>query len=147
MTKSGRKPLIKVVAAVIEREGKVLIARRKKEAGSGGYWEFPGGGIEERETPEEGIAREIREELGVRIKVGELLRTVNYRSSTLTIKLMAYRAEIVSGEFKLSDHDEIRWAEPFGLEEKEFTEPDRPIVRRLKTKEKYGKRDIKARPG
>lgn len=140
-------PLTRVVAAVIAREGKVLIARRKKETGSGGLWEFPGGHLEKGETPEKGLEREIVEELGVRIKVGKLLHTVDYRSPALSIKLMAYRASVVSGELKLTDHDEIRWAEPRELDDKEFTGPDRPIVRMLQTKVKYGQRDIKARPG
>jgi 8-oxo-dGTP diphosphatase len=126
--------LMKVTAAVIERNGKVLIARRRQETGPGRWWEFPGGQLEDGETPEKGLAREIAEELGVRIRVGEFLGSVPYRSPALSIELMAYRAVIVSGEFKLTDHDEIRWAEPSELEESAFSEPDRPIVRRLVSK-------------
>jgi 8-oxo-dGTP diphosphatase len=134
MKKAGPNSLKKVTAAVIERDGKVLIARRRLETGSGGFWEFPGGQLEEGETPETGLEREIAEELGVRIRVGELLRSVTYRSPELSIKLLAYRASISSGEFKLIDHDKIRWVIPSQLKEAEFTEPDRPIVRQLKLK-------------
>jgi len=127
----------KVVAAVIEeRDGKVLVARRRPEAGSGGFWEFPGGKLKKRETPEIGLKREIAEELGAKIEVSELLRSVTYRSSELSIELIAYRANIISGEFKLTDHDEIRWVMPSQMEEADFTEPDRPIVRLLKSKSK-----------
>ena len=122
------------MAAVIEREGKVLIARRRQETGYGGFWEFPGGRLEKGETPENAVAREIAEELGVRIRVGGLLRAVNYQSQNLSIELLAYRASIVSGELKLTDHDEIRWVIPSELEEAEFTEPDRPVVRLMAAK-------------
>lgn len=131
MKKPGSNTLTKVVAAVIEREGKVLIARRCKEIGFGGFWEFPGGKVKDGETPEKGLEREIAEELGLRIRVGEILHSVPYRSPILSIELLAYRAVLVSGEFKLTDHDEIRWAEPSELEETDFTEPDRPVVRLL----------------
>jgi 8-oxo-dGTP diphosphatase len=131
MKKPGLHSLTKVTAAVIERNGKVLIARRRKEVGDSGFWEFPGGKLEDGETPEKGLEREIAEELGVRIRVGELLRSVFYRSPALSIELLAYRAILLSDEFKLTDHDEIRWAEPSELEESAFSEPDRPIVRLL----------------
>lgn len=134
MKKSGLNAPAKVTAAVIEREGKVLIARRRKEIGPGGWWEFPGGKLEAGETPEEGLEREIAEELGVHIIVGEFLCSVFYRNPTLSIELMAYRAEIISGEIMLTDHDEIRWVAPADLEESTFSEPDRPIVRRLISK-------------
>jgi 8-oxo-dGTP diphosphatase len=147
MNKKALNPLKKVVAAVIEKDGRVLMARRKKEIKSGGLWEFPGGRLEEGETPEKGLEREISEELGVAINVKEVLRSVTYRKPSLSIKLMAYRASMVDGKFRLTDHDEIRWVPPRDLDERDFTEPDRPIVRMLKTNEKYGKRDTQARPG
>jgi 8-oxo-dGTP diphosphatase len=131
MKKPGSNTLTKVTAAVIEKDGKVLIARRREETGSGGLWEFPGGMLEDGETPEKGLEREIAEELGVHIRVGELLQSVPYRSPALSIELLAYRAVLVSGEFKLTDHDEIRWAEPSELEESDFSKPDRPIIRLL----------------
>jgi 8-oxo-dGTP diphosphatase len=136
MKKAGSNSLKKVAASVIERDGKVLIARRRPEVGSGGFWEFPGGQLEKGETPETGLEREIAEELGVQIRVGEVLSSVTYRSPKLSIKLLAYRANIISGEFKLTDHDEVRWVIPSQLEEAEFTGPDRPIVRQLKSKSK-----------
>jgi 8-oxo-dGTP diphosphatase len=134
MKKEGSDSLTKVAAAVIERDGKVLIARRRKEADSGGSWEFPGGRLEKGETPEKAVEREIAEELGVRIRVGRRLCAVTYRSPNLSIELLAYRANIISGELELTDHDEVRWAEPSVLEESAFSEPDRPIVRRLVAK-------------
>jgi len=123
--------LTKVVAAVIVRNGRVLIARRRKEVGYGGLWEFPGGKLKDGETQEKGLEREIAEELGVCIRVGNFLYSVPYRSPALSIELLAYRAVLTSGEFKLTDHDEIRWVKPSELEESAFSEPDRPVVRLL----------------
>jgi 8-oxo-dGTP diphosphatase len=131
MKKAGSYSLTKVAAAVIERDGKVLMARRRQEIGFGGFWEFPGGRLEDGETPEKGLEREIAEELGVRIRVGEFLQSVTYRSPALSIELLAYRAILISNDFNLTDHDEILWAEPSELEERDFSEPDRPIVRLL----------------
>jgi 8-oxo-dGTP diphosphatase len=145
--KKAVNPLKKVVAAVMEKDSRVLIARRKKGIKSGGLWEFPGGRLEAGETPEKGLEREIAEELGVAIKVKEFLRSVTYRRPALSIKLLAYRASLVEGEFSLTDHDEIRWVPPRDLNERDFAGPDRPIVRMLKTNKKYEKRDTKARPG
>ena len=124
----------RVVAAVIEKDGKVLIARRRKETGFGGFWEFPGGSIEKGETPEKALAREIAEELGVQINVGGRFHQVEFRSPALAIRLTAYRAALISGEFVLTDHDEVRWASPYELNEKDFSEPDRPVVRLLRKK-------------
>jgi 8-oxo-dGTP diphosphatase len=134
MKTPGSNSLTKVTAAVIEKKGKVLIARRRQKTGSGGWWEFPGGKLEDGETPEKGLEREIAEELGVRLRVGEFLGSAPYRSPALSIELLAYRAVIISGELKLTDHDEIRWAAPSELEESAFSEPDRPIVRLLVSK-------------
>jgi len=123
--------LTKVVAAVIERDGKVLIARRRQGVGFNGLWEFPGGKLKDGENPKKGLEREIAEELGVCIRVGDFLNSVPYRSPALSIELLAYRAVLISGEFKLTDHDEIRWVEPSELEESAFSEPDRPIIHLL----------------
>ena len=131
MKKPGAGPLMKVTAAVIEKDGKVLVCRRRPGDASGGLWEFPGGKLEDGETAELGLERELAEELGVRVRVGELLCAVPYRSPALSIELLAYRVEHVSGEFRPTDHDEVRWAAPSELDESLFSGPDRPVVRRL----------------
>jgi mutator protein MutT len=125
-------PLRKVVAAVIEREGKVLVARRRAGIRFGGLWEFPGGKLEDGEEPEAGLERELVEEFGVRSRVEEFICSIPYRGPALSIELLAYRVIWVSGEFHPLDHDEIRWVDPAGLDESAFTEPDRPLVRLLK---------------
>ncbi len=125
------EPLPKVVAAVIESEGRVLVARRREGIRFGGFWEFPGGKLEPGETPERGLERELAEELGLETRTGELLCSVVYRGRGLAIELLAYRVLSFEGEPKLTDHDAVRWVEPSALDESAFTEPDRPVVRRL----------------
>jgi len=130
--KSEPEVLPKVVAAVIEREGKVLVARRRPGIRFGGLWEFPGGKLEDGEDPEKGLERELAEEFGIGACVEEFICSVSYRGSLMSLELLAYKAVHLSGEFRPVDHDEICWVEPAGLDESAFTEPDRPVVRLLK---------------
>jgi mutator protein MutT len=118
-----------VTAAVIEKDGKILIARRKTFF-PGHPWEFPGGKLEDGETLEECLKREIREELGIEIAVGSLISSrkhvLNCQSA---IMLYAYQAEYLSGNITLTDHDEIAWVPPEDLEVYAFPNPDREIVK------------------
>lgn len=93
----SRRPrvgFVRVVAAVITRNGKVLITRRPPEGLLGGLWEFPGGKIEEGETPEEALARELREELGIEARIGEEIMCTVHRYTHLKVRLHFYRAEV-----------------------------------------------------
>ncbi len=132
MDRTERRPdeFKKVAAAVIEREGRVLIARRRGGPFAG-FWEFPGGKIEAGETPEQGLERELAEELGIRAVAGGFVCSVRYHGPALAIELLVYDAFLVSGEPRADDHEEIRWAEPAGLDESAFSEPDRLVVRHL----------------
>lgn len=123
--------MIPVTAAVIEKDGTVLIARRKPEDRFGGVWEFPGGKVEEGETPAQGLQREILEELGVEIAVGPKLGVFPYVSPAFSIELLAFRARIIRGDIVLNDHSEIRWVDRIALSEYSFAEPDLPLVRVL----------------
>jgi len=118
----------KVTAAVIERDGTVLIGRRKKADRFGGVWEFPGGKLEPGESPEAGLRRELKEELGLETSVGPFLGLFPYVSGPLAIELMAYRVTIRGGELVLTDHDEIRWVRTADLPGYGFVEPDLPLV-------------------
>jgi len=134
MTKPSETiPPCRVVAAVIEKDGNVLVARRRPGLSSGGFWEFPGGKLEEEEDPARGLERELAEEFGIRTRVEEFLCSVPPAGRPPSIELLAYRVVHVSGEFVPTDHDEIRWVDPAGLDESAFTEPDRPVVRLLKS--------------
>ena len=102
---------MEVVAAVIYDGPRVLLARRGPGREHAGFWEFPGGKVEEGETPEAALTREIAEELAVKIKVGELVA----KAADGRIHLSAYRAEIVSGTPELRDHDGMEWMLPTQL--------------------------------
>ena len=118
-----------VTAAVIERGGKVLIARRKSPF-MGHSWEFPGGKLEDNETLEECLKREIHEELGIDIAVGGLISSrkhvLNCQSA---IMLYAYHARYLSGDIVLNDHDEIAWVAPEDIQKYSFPDPDWQIVK------------------
>lgn len=121
----------KVTAAVIERDGKVLCARRRPGLAAEGLWEFPGGKLEDGEDARRGLERELREELGVEARVGEFLCAVPFSGAAASFELLVFRAELLDGEFRLTDHDEIRWLAPAEMEEALFSKPDRPVVRKL----------------
>ena len=130
--KSGAAPSLRVTAAVLEREGKVLVARRRAGLRSAGLWEFPGGKLEEGEDPAVGLERELAEELGIRAQVEGFLCAVPYLGPGLALELLVYRAVHISGELRPVDHDAVLWLEPAEMDESAFTEPDRPVVRLLR---------------
>jgi 8-oxo-dGTP diphosphatase len=102
-----------------------------------GKWEFPGGTLEEGETPQECLKRELREELSIDVEVGDLFcsSTVSY-SPEWSLKLLAYRAKPISGAIELVDHDEIRWVKPPDLVGYDFPEADKAIVDKLMAMER-----------
>jgi len=132
-TREKRSPQV-VTAAVIERGGCVLIGKRKRGRRFAGNWEFPGGTLEEGETPEECLKRELREELDIEVDVGELFcsSTAEYGPGW-TVRLLAYRATVISGTFSLNDHEEIRWVRPADLVGYDLPAADRPAAEKLIT--------------
>lgn len=124
--------MIKVTAALIEKDGKFLIARRRRGEHLEFKWEFPGGKIEDDETPEECLARELAEEFGIKVAVKDFICSSKYVYSHIAIDLLAYRVEYVSGEFRLSDHDQIQWVSPDELAYYDLAEADKPVAYELK---------------
>ena len=121
-----------VVAAVIEVECCILIGKRKQGKMHPGKWEFPGGTLEEGETPEQCLKRELLEELAVITEIGDLICTSEYiYTPDWVIRLLVYKTTVVSGSFNLNAHDEIRWVRPADLAAYDFPEADRPIVEKL----------------
>jgi 8-oxo-dGTP diphosphatase len=134
MTNDGTgTPARKVTAAVIEKDGKVLVARRRKGLVAGGLWEFPGGKLEAGEAPGRGLERELEEELGVRARAGEFLCAVPFSGAGASFELVVLRTELLGYDFRLTDHDAVRWLAPDEMDEAEFSAPDRPVVRLLRS--------------
>jgi 8-oxo-dGTP diphosphatase len=120
-----------VTAAVIEKDGKVLIAQRRKGSALGGRWEFPGGKIEPQESPEVCLKRELKEEFDIESEIGQFIVASKFRYCLVPIELLAYRVKHLSGEFKVNEHEEIRWVSPSELGSFDFMPADKPIVKLL----------------
>jgi 8-oxo-dGTP diphosphatase len=120
-----------VTAAIIEGEGRVLIAKRRPGKHMGSRWEFPGGKIEPGESPEESLARELLEELGVQARIGEFLSSCSYEGDGVSLELLVYRAGIISGIPQLLEHQEILWVRPADLLSYDLADSDRKIVENL----------------
>jgi 8-oxo-dGTP diphosphatase len=122
---------MKVTAGILRKDDRVLIARRRPGRHMAGKWEFPGGKIEEGETPEESLARELAEELDVRARIGKLLCRASYEGEGVSLELLVYRVESFEGTPVLREHEEIRWVLPGELRSFELADSDRKVVEAL----------------
>ncbi|MFA5085604.1 MAG: 8-oxo-dGTP diphosphatase MutT [Candidatus Omnitrophota bacterium] len=120
-----------VTAAVIEKGGRILIAQRRRGRTLGGRWEFPGGKIEPGETPETCLKRELKEEFDIESEIGQFIIASRFRYCLVPIELLAYRVKHLSGEFKVNEHEEIRWVFPSELGSYDFMPADHSIVKIL----------------
>jgi 8-oxo-dGTP diphosphatase len=103
------KPHLIVTAAIIQKNGQVLCARRAPGKSQAGLWEFPGGKVEDFETDEACLARELKEELGLTVTVGEKFATNVHEYDDKIVELRAYWVKSYSGEITLVDHDASKW--------------------------------------
>ena len=122
---------VHVAAAIIQREGGVFAAHRTaSQCGPG--WEFPGGRVEEDETSEQAVRREIAEELGARLSTTWPLDTVSYDYPTFELEMDCFGCELAEGEsLTLSEHDEGRWVGRDELLGLEWLPADRKVARIL----------------
>jgi mutator protein MutT len=127
----GEGEKIEVVAAVIEREGRVLIARRHAGGHLGGLWEFPGGKRQAGETPEAALVREIREELDAAVTVGDLLDDVEWAYPEKTVRLLFFRCALAE-EPRAAEGQEIAWVAAGDLDRYQFPPADAELVARLR---------------
>lgn len=100
---------IRVVGAVFHDGERFLACRKKPGKPLEGHWEFPGGKIEPGETPEQALAREIREELNLIAEVGQKVTTTTYEYDFATIELTTFYCTLVDGDLRLTDHDDTKW--------------------------------------
>ena len=125
--------MIKVVAALIEKDGKVLIAKRLTgDTNVFGKWEFPGGKVELNEDEFDAIEREIFEEFELKIKANNFLINNICEYPNKTVDLRLYRCEYISGEFKLHDHSKIAWVDKNELLNYDLALADIPLAKYVK---------------
>lgn len=119
-----------VVAAVTERDGRVMLCQRKPASHAGLKWEFPGGKIEPGESPEAALVRELREELDIGVVVGRVRDVVFYQYPDRDVLLLFYACAIASGEPTPVDCNAIAWARPQELSKYDLAAADRVFVER-----------------
>ncbi len=117
-----------VTAAIITHNNKVLLTRRAPGEKHAGWWEFPGGKVEAGESPESCLRRELREELEIETSIGDKLTESIYSYETGSIRLLAYRATILSGALLLHVHDEYQWVSVAQLTQYSLLPADIPIA-------------------
>ena len=128
---------IRVVAAIItaiNEDGEPIIFATQRGYGDfKGGWEFPGGKIEEGETPQEALVREIKEELETEISVGELIDTIEYDYPTFHLSMDCFWAKIVSGELVLKEHEASRWLTKEEIDSVNWLSADIALIQKIKT--------------
>ncbi|MFH1262626.1 MAG: (deoxy)nucleoside triphosphate pyrophosphohydrolase [Pseudomonadota bacterium] len=123
---------IRVVGALIEKDGKFLATQRAGTGPFAGKWEFAGGKVREGEGDQEALRREIREELGIDITVGELESETEHDYPTLSIRLCLYHCSWIRGAITRSnEHKALAWVARDEFDRYDFLEADRPVLTRL----------------
>jgi 8-oxo-dGTP diphosphatase len=124
--------MVQVVAAILERDGRILICRRTAAQSHPLKWEFPGGKVEPGETPAAALTRELEEELGITGAAGDEITRYNYQyPGKLPIVLIFVRVARYSGEPRNLIFEEIRWEPPDRLSSFDFVEGDHEFIRSL----------------
>ena len=126
---------IRVVAAVIKAENKngeqIIFATQRGYGEFEGGWEFPGGKIEEGETPEAALKREIMEELDTEISVGELIDTIEYDYPTFHLSMDCFWCEVVKGDLILKEHEAAKWLTKNQLRDVDWLPADVTLVGKI----------------
>lgn len=128
------KKEVNVTAAIIVKNDRVFAARRRPGIHLSGFWEFPGGKVEGSESPEECLKRELKEELSIETQVGEFIGESVFDYGSKVVRLMAYEVQHKAGDFKLLEHDEMRWLDMDELDSVEWAPADIPLIKQYRLK-------------
>ena len=119
---------IRVICGIIFKDEKIFLCRRNPSKSLAGYWEFPGGKIESGETEKDALSRELHEELGMKVKVGEYFKTVIHPYDMFTIELIAYICQFQEANYTLTDHDKYEWVDREDLKKWNLAPADIPLA-------------------
>lgn len=122
---------VPVVAAIIRRQGKVLVGQRPEGGMLAGTWEFPGGKIELGESPEDALARELKEELGIEAEVGALKFAGSHTYGKTGILFVFYEVKYWKGQIKPQQHLDLRWVTPKELAQLTLPEANSKFLKQI----------------
>ena len=125
--------VIDVAAGLIFRRGQLLISQRRPGDHLGGLWEFPGGKLEPGESFEHGLVRELREELGIEVSVGEKIAEITHGYPEKTVRLVFLKCELLSGEPQPIHCHALAWVVADQLLDYEFPAADAQLIQRLRS--------------
>jgi 8-oxo-dGTP diphosphatase len=127
------RKLVRVVAAVIKKDGQYLLAKRPAHKAQGGFWEFPGGKVEPGETAQAALARELAEEMDAcGVAVGELVGAADHDYENVTVQIEAYWVTCNITSLRNLEHDEIGWFAPASFDQIPLAPADRYLKPLLK---------------
>lgn len=119
--------MIEVVAGVIYKDERFLIAQRNLKKHQGGLWEFPGGKVEKNEKQEDALVREIKEEFNADIKVEKYIGETIHHYPEKDVKLVFYKAKLLSSKIELLEHEDYRWITKNQKDDFEFAGADKVV--------------------
>jgi 8-oxo-dGTP diphosphatase len=122
---------VKVTAGIIMDTHRILIARRCEGKARAGKWELPGGKVEPGEKPEDCLKRELFEEFGIRVTVGDLYMITHHSYSDVDISLLSYRVIDYKGTISLKEHQQMQWIAAEDYDQYEFAAADKPVLKSL----------------
>jgi 8-oxo-dGTP diphosphatase len=120
-----------VVAGLVVRDGRVLIAQRRADQALPLQWEFPGGKVEPGEAPTTALVRELSEEIGVRVEVGRIWDVLFHAYDAFDLVMLVYACRLVEGEPRAVEVADLAWVPPGELSRWDILPADRPLVDRL----------------
>jgi 8-oxo-dGTP diphosphatase len=121
-------PHIKVACAILQKDGLILATQRSETMSLPLKWEFPGGKLEQGELPEECLVRELQEELGITVRVGQRLEPLTHYYPSFCITLYPFLCDQLQGTIILHEHRDARWLAPYELPALDWAEADLPLI-------------------